>query len=629
MIDRPQVLWQIGDWQVNPDLGEISQNGLSTKLDPRAMRLLVYLAERPGQVISMNEMLEGVWAKSVVTQSSVYEAMAALRQALKDPADRPEYIVTLPRRGYRLIADVEIIATQKKDASACIGQANQPTLTAATTQIEVAALVKPRRRGLALILGTLAVVATFAALEYSHVSRPTLPSISSDKSIAVLPFLDLSERKNQGYFVDGLAEQLLDVLANVPGLRVISRTSSFQFKNRNDDIRSIAAKLGVTYLVEGSVRRDGNQIRVVAQLIRGSDGAHQWSETFIREDTGILQLESDLASSLGRTLELSVENSRIANPVDTLSPEANDHYLRGLNALDPHTRAGTEEAASQFEAALSLDPSFKAAQVSLARAHYVQATYGFLPGTTGIPQARESVAKAALLNPQSAEAHAMLASISTMYDWNWGEAQKEADAALALAPRNPFALFAAGDLATVLGDFERAEAFFRASLATDPLNPETHFMLATLLYGMHQADEAAVEMRRVIAISPDYPTAQVVLANILTMQGRDEAIAECHKAPFASDRFRCLAKARYKLGQFHEAKLDLEKALQIHEYDQAFWIAAVYAYFGDADHAFEYLERAYSQKEPYVEYIKSVPEFDRIRGDKRYRAFLAKLRLPG
>lgn len=624
MNDRPRELWRIGKWLVDPALGELSQQGVTTKLDPRAMRLLMFLAERPGQVVGMTELLGGIWGKSIVTPSSVYEAMAELRQALGDAADNPEYIVTLPRRGYRLIAAVENCSTLAE----C--EPDEPKQDPPAESIDLPDTTRgfgPQRRAI-LTFGTIiAVVAGIAAVWLSLSSAPA-PSAPTDKSIAVLPFLDLAENQDQVYFADGLAEQLLDVLATVPGLRVISRTSSFQFKNRNEDMRSIGSKLGAAYLVEGSVRREGQQIRVVAQLIRSSDGSHQWSGTFNREAADILQLETDLAASLGRALELSVESSSIANPVETDNPEANDQYLRGLKALDPHTRSGTADAVSHFEYALSLDPDFAAAQVSLAKTRYVQVTYGYLPGSTGIPLARESIAKAVLLNPRSAIAHAMLARISSLYDWDWAQAKLETEAALALAPRNSFALYAAGDLATVLGEFGRAEALFRASLASDPLNPETHLTLAILLYGMHRADEAETAIRRVIAISPDYTTAQVLLGNILTMQGREEAVTECQRVGSDADRFRCLAKARYALGQVKEAHAELDRALKVNNYNEAFFIAAVYAVFGDADRAFDLLERAYAQKEPYIEYIKSMPEFDRIRSDKRYGEFLARMRLP-
>lgn len=514
MNERAQAVWRIGNWQVSPDLGEISRDGRCRKLDPRAMRLLLFLAERPGQVVAVGDLLDGVWGKAVVTPHSVYEAIAALRQALEDPSDKPEYIVTLPRRGYRLIAPVE--TSPPREQSRTVGP--DPAGPAVKGGVTAA----PRRRRAAVVLGgtafAIAVIGTVAWFGRGARAPPERGRV--EKSIAVLPFLDLSEKKDQEYFADGLAEELIDVLANAPGLRVIGRTSSFQFKNKNEDVQSIGAKLGASYVVEGSVRRAENHVRVAVQLIRASDGSHQWSETYDRNVSDALQLEAELATSLGRALELSVAGSLASSPIETNSPEANDHYLRGLHELDTYTRAGTEEAANQFEAAIALDPQFTAAYISLGMTHYVDAAFSFVPPEVGFPQVRENALKALKLNPQSAIAHALLARVATLYTWDWHEAQRESDAALALGPQNPFALFAAGDLANIIGDFKRSERLFRASLVSDPLNPETHFMLAVALLAVGRLQEAEAAVRRCLAVSSSYAFGHFLLGEILSRQGR-------------------------------------------------------------------------------------------------------------
>jgi adenylate cyclase len=622
MNERAQAVWRIGNWQVSPDLGEISRDGRCTKLDPRAMRLLMFLAERPGQVVGVRDLLDGVWSKAVVTPHSVYEAIAALRQALEDPSDKPEYIVTLPRRGYRLIAPVETSAPQEHSRTVSPDPAD-PTVKGGMT-------VAPRRPRAAVVLGgaafAIAVIGTI--VWFGRVGHAPSERGKVDKSIAVLPFLDLSEKKDQEYFADGLAEELLDVLANVPGLRVIGRTSSFQFKNNNEDVQSIGAKLGASYVVEGSVRRAENHVRVAAQLIRASDGSHQWSETYDRNVSDALQLEAELAASLGRALELSVGSSLASNPIETSSPEANDHYLRGLHALDTYTRAGTEEAANQFQAAIALDPRFTAAYISLGKTHYVDAAFSFVPPEVGFPQVRENALKALKLNPQSATAHALLARVATLSTWDWQEAQRESDAALALGPQNPFALFAAGDLANIVGDFKRSERLFRASLASDPLNPETHFMLAVALLALARLEEAEAAVRRCLAISPAYVFGHFLLGDILSRQGREESLAECKREVPEGGQLSCLAGAYDRLGRTKEADIALEAAMQEHGGSEAFWIATVFANRRQDTRAFEWLDRAYRQKEPVVEYIKVTSDFNTLKGDPRYKALLDRMHLP-
>lgn len=622
MNERAQAVWRIGNWQVSPDLGEISRDGRCTKLDPRAMRLLMFLAERPGQVVALRDLLDGVWGKAVVTPHSVYEAIAALRQALEDPSDKPEYIVTLPRRGYRLIAPVETSPAQEQSRALIPGPID-PDIKGGVTAAS-------RRRRTAVLVGgaafSIAVIGTVAW--FGRVAHAPYERVKVDKSIAVLPFLDMSEKKDQEYFADGLAEELLDVLANVPGLRVIGRTSSFQFKNKSEDVQSIGAKLGASYVVEGSVRRAENHVRVAAQLIRAADGSHQWSETYDRNVSDVLQLEAELATSLGRALELSVAGSLASNPIETKSPEANDHYLRGLHALDTYTRAGAEEAANQFQAAIALDPQFTAAYISLGKTHYVDAAFSFVPPEIGFPQVRENALKALNLNPQSAIAHALLARVATLYTWDWQEAKRESDAALALGPQNPFALFAAGDLANIVGDFKRSERLFRASLASDPLNPETHFMLAVSLLAVARLEEAEAAVRRCLAISPSYVFGHFLLGDILSRQGREESLVECKREVPEGGQLMCLAGAYDRLGRRKEADVALEAAMQERGGSEAFWIAALFANRRQDTRAFEWLDRAYRQKEPVVEYLKVMSDFNTLKGDPRYKALLDRMHLP-
>lgn len=622
MNERPQAVWRIGNWQVSPDLGEISRGGRRTKLDPRAMRLLMFLAERPGQLVTLRDLLDGVWGKSVVTPHSVYEAIAALRQALEDSSEKPEYIETLPRRGYRLIAAVQTSPPPEPS----------PKVSAAPVEAAVKGglMAASRRRSPAVVLGGVAFALALIVMVawFSRSAHAPSVRVPFDRSIAVLPFLDLSEKQDQAYFADGLAEELLDVLANLPGLRVIGRTSSFQFKNKNEDVQSIGAKLGASYIVEGSVRRAGDHVRVAAQLIRSADGAHQWSQTYDRNVSDALQLEAALASSLGRALELSVASSPASSPSDTSSPEANDHYLRGLHALDTYTRVGTQEAADQFQSAIALDPRFTAAYIALGKTHLVDAEFGFVPPEAGFPQVREDALKALTLNPQSAIAHALLVRVATLYAWDWQEAQQQSDAALGLGPQNPFALLAAADLAAILGDFGRSERLLRASLVSDPLNPEAHFTLADTLLALGRLQEAEAEMRRCLEISPNYAFGHFNLGYILSLQGREEALAECQREVPDGGQSMCLAGVYDRLGRKKEADAALEVAIKKYADSEAFWIALTFADRRQDAQAFEWLDRAYRQRDPAIEYIKSADDLNHLRSDPRYKALIDKMHLP-
>jgi len=584
------------------------------------MRLLMFLAERPGQIVGVADLLDGVWAKAVVTPHSVYEAVAALRQALGDSSDRPEYIATLPRRGYRLIAPVTPPPPlSEPPVSEAIPAVDSASPTQSTSALR-------RRRipwvwlGAALGLAAILTMAWF-------VRTSTRGAISADKSIAVLPFVDLSEKKDQEYLADGLAEELLDVLANLPRLRVIGRTSSFQFKNRNIDVRSIGAQLGAAYVVEGSVRRVETRVRVAAQLIRASDGTHQWSGSFDRQVDDILQVESELAAALGRALQLSVASYGASNGIETHDAEANDHYLQGLHALDTHSRARTEEAADQFQAAIALDPQFAAAHVSLAMTYYVQAAFGFEPPDARFPLMREEALKALQLNPQSAVAHALLARMATLYSWDWPEAKRESATALQLGPQNSFALYASADLASILGDFDRSEQLFRASLVSDPLNPETYCMLATAMQG-DELKAAEAEVRRCLTIAPTYASGHALLAYFLMLEGRgNEALDECRLETESGSPI-CLALVYHAVGREKESEAALEQAIRARPATSSYSIAGVFAYRAQNELSFEWLDRAYHEKDPSLAYIKGDPSFESLRRDPRYSALLQKMNLP-
>ena len=427
---------RIGAWRVDPALDQISKDGNTVKLERRAMQLLLCLAEHAGQVVSVEQLLDQVWAGVVVTPDSVYHAVAALRRTLGDDSHDPTYIANVPRRGYRLVAQVgpsvEAPNVPIESSPSPVAGPTPPTLAVASTS-------PPRWRFTILIsIGLVTVLGYVVADKFwlpksvttEHPATATTTTIS-DKSIAVLPFVDMSEKKDQEYFADGMAEEIIDLLAKIPPIKVIGRTSSFQFKGRNEDLRTIGSKLGVAYVLEGSVRRSADRVRVTAQLVDTRDGAHIWSETYDRPASDVLQLQGEIATTLSRSLEIGIVADSLQSTRRLKNDEAYDLYLRGLYAAERGDADGLAASAAYLRQALEADPTFADAALALALTYYAQASTS-LASSKVFEQARQTAITALKLNPEFGLAHAVLGGIHTDYDWDWPAADREFKQAVAL-----------------------------------------------------------------------------------------------------------------------------------------------------------------------------------------------------
>lgn len=369
---RASPVFRIGAWRVDPPLDEISKDGTSVKLEPRTMRLLLCLAENAGQVLSVDELLDQVWKDVIVTPNSVYHAVAELRRVFGDDPKEPSYIANVLRRGYRLVAPV----APWVDAPPVLA-AGTLANTSATDPENTPAAVTRR-----LSFGIAPIVALVAALALSYVTadrlwlskgniavdypRSAANTIASDKSIAVLPFVDMSANKDQQYFADGMAEEIIDRLSKVPEMYVPARTSSFYFRDKATKIPDIAHELNVAHVLEGSLRKSGSHLRITAQLVRADNGYHIWSQSFDRELDDVFKVQDEIADAVVRALKVSLLEGTAAPPIPTTSTEAYTLYLQARSIARRAGPADYEEAISYLRRALKLDPNFAAAWAALA-----------------------------------------------------------------------------------------------------------------------------------------------------------------------------------------------------------------------------------------------------------------------
>jgi transcriptional activator of cad operon len=471
---------QIGEWIVHPALDSISRGTETHKLEPRAMRLLLCLAESAGEVVSIDRLLTEVWAGVVVGSASVYEAVSQLRKILGDVDPKPTYIVTVPRKGYRLIASVKRTAAPAETPQA-------PALQGRAVG----------QRRVWVVAGVIVVLALTAAYFSTRTMLRRNSVVVSDKSIAVLPFTDMSEKKDQEYFGDGMAEEIINLLVKIPGLKVISRTSSFQFKGKTEDLRSIGTQLGVAYVLEGSVRRSGDRLRVTAQLINSRDGIHLWSETYDRDLSDVLMLQDEIAATLVRAMQLEVGGEGIVFSRPVLrSTEAYTLILRGTHAFERFDQQGLEQAVSYYQRALDLDPSFAEPAVGLAAAYINLGSNGYMPPAIAFERSRRAVELALKLDPNFAFAHALLGTIHLAYDWDWAGADRELKLALAVAPNDARIPLLAGQESLIVGRWDDALKLLNASLELDPLNPLCYQLLNSVQVRRGQLVEAEAAIRR-------------------------------------------------------------------------------------------------------------------------------------
>jgi TolB-like protein len=455
---------------------------------------------------------------------------------------------------------------------------------------------------------------------------PGTTMVVGDKSIAVLPFADMSEKKDQEYFADGMAEEIIDLLAKLPGIRVIGRTSSFQFKGKTEDLRTIGRTLGAAYVVEGSVRRSGDRLRITAQLIGTDEGSHLWSETYDEDVGDVLKVQDRIASALVRALQVTVGAAEMRSRPVLKSPEAYDLLLRGRHAFDRFDKDGLESAAAYFQRALELDPTSIGAAEWLAASHEWIAEYGFAPPREGFERARVSAQHVLLLDPRSGPAHSLLSSIHVVYDWDWSAAADEHRLAHELDPRDSFA---AADLDRALGHWDEAVRILNSAFAVDPLFAAYHGILGMIRYRTGRLPEAEAEMRKALAISPTYHRGHRRLGQVLLAEDRfDAALAEMKQETADGGRDLGLALVYYAMKRAADADAALARLVKERASDRAYQIAEVHAYRREVNEAFVWLDRAYSQKDVELFWILNDPLLQNLESDSRYKTFLHRMNLP-
>ena len=476
---------------------------------------------------------------------------------------------------------------------------------------------------------------------------PAAPANAPDqKSVAVLPFVNLSDDKGSEYFSDGVSEELLTVLQKIPGMHVAARTSAFSFKGKNATAQEIGQKLGVAYLVDGSVRKSGDAVRIAARLARADSGQELWSENFTRNLKDVFAVQSELAETIvaqvrdrltggaaGSAAKEKIQAEvQAAEKGGTKNVEAHELYLQGRFYENRHSDKSAREALAAYQHAVELDPRFARAWAGVARTHTWIAGFATEGGQktfdAHLASARDAIARALAIEPALPDALYARAWIETNFDFNWSAATQTVSKAMALAPADPNVLIAAANLETALGNRDRAIEIYRKAVELDPVNAQSRSFLAFGLANTKRFAEARAEYARVIELNSSAPWAHAGLGLAYLLQNKfEEAATEAQADAGEWARLLIVSCARWAQKRVQESDAALNELIKNESELAAFQIAQAYAYRGDKDKAFEWLERARRQRDPGLGDLLKDPLLENLHGDPRWNTFLRTMSL--
>jgi TolB-like protein/DNA-binding winged helix-turn-helix (wHTH) protein/Flp pilus assembly protein TadD len=642
-------LYEFGPFSLDPAERIISRDGTPLALTPKVFDTLVFLVRNRGRLLTKDELLKEIWPETFVEEVNLAVNISTLRKAFGEAPQDGRYIATVPGQGYRFVAEVRELS------GGCKGERNS---IASTTPADIDLRIRVRdfepapaktngtgaipvslsggkvphrlRRALpvVLVLSLLAVVSAFWRFRQTREAATATSSVS----IAVLPFTDLSAGKDQEYFSDGLAEELIDYLAKVPTVRVVARSSSFQFKGRNEDLRVVGKKLGVANILEGSVQRDGDRLRIMAELVEARDGFQLWSQTYERQIDDIFSLQDEIARAVAGTLQVKLVDSRGMAPSQNMratNAKAYQAFLRaGYFSTRGRDKADLDNALTNAEEAIKLDPKYAPSWASRSYILDTMGDVGLIEPATGFRRAREDAERAIELDPNGPAGYLALAWVQINRDWNWDGAELSLSKAAELEPGSASLLRFRSFLSHSLGRLNEAIEFHQEALARDPLLASSHSYVAFLLYAAGRYEEAEKEAQRALELNPQKTYDHFTRGEILLAQNRaTEALDQMQQEPAEIWRLTGEALAYQSLGRDRDSDAALTQLIKDHGGNMAYQIAEVYACRGESDEAFVWLERAYEQHDAGLRSLKIDPHMKSLRHDPRYAKLLQKMNL--
>jgi TolB-like protein/DNA-binding winged helix-turn-helix (wHTH) protein/Tfp pilus assembly protein PilF len=644
-----------GAFELKPVSGELLCNGVSVKLPPQPFKVLVVLAENAGLLVAREEIQRQVWGDDTFVDfdKGLNFCIKQIREALSDNAQSPRYIETLPRRGYRFIAPVEkppvansvngsaVDTTSATPSELSIinsplpteGQLPQPVAAISTTSHRSLTVGRQYKWGIAI-----AVLAALSIYPLWRYLKPQSSSPAGKKMLVVLPFENLNADTNEDYFNDGLTEEMITQLGRLQPrkLGVIARTTALTYKKTPKDIRQIGQELGVNYVLEGSVRRQANLVRITAQLIQVSDQTHLWSETYERSERDMLQIQSEVARRVANSLalELFPTSPKDSTGAASVNPEAYDAYLKGRFLVTKDTLPDLERSIPYFDQATEKDPSFAPAYAAAVDARMLLSTWNNTFSAEVLNRAKADALKAVELDPALGEAYAALGAVNFWFEWNWSEAEKNIKRGIELNPSNPNSHILYADFLLSQGETEAAVSHIQQAIELDPVSLLTNGLAAFFYLRARHCDDAITQAQRMLELEPKSPAAKDCLISAYRYKGMYQEMLEVKQKRVSAEGNRKAipalnqGDAKEAIERIERNQLkELKDAVAKGEKRNALWAAHLAAQLGEKDLALEWLEKACEEHLPYCIFINIQQDFDSLRQDHRFTDITRRMEL--
>jgi TolB-like protein/DNA-binding winged helix-turn-helix (wHTH) protein/thioredoxin-like negative regulator of GroEL len=636
-------LYEFDEFRLDAQSRVLRRAGTVVPLTPKAFDVLLLLIQTAGRIVTKDELLKAVWPDSFVEESNLTQTIFMVRKALDETTDR-RYILTVQGQGYRFLVPVTEAEknTPEIEARGAVPDARPDARSVPEIRLDSHGRgARWRAAVITCAAVALVLIAVYAIGKWR--SRRGAAEQPGRIMIAVLPFENFTGDAGQEYFSDGLTEEMISQLGDFDPrhLGVIARTSVMHYKHTQESIPRIGKDLGVQYVIEGSVRRDSERVRITAQLIQVKDQSHLWAREYDRELGHLLQLQAEIAREVANEIEFSLSGRRpievareTAAPVpEPRSYEAYDLYLKGRYFWNKRTEEAFQQAADYFQQAIDKDPNYGAAYAGLADTFALMSTWYDGPQSELMPKARTAALRALELDESLAEAHASLALIKENYDYDWAGSEKEFRRAIQLGPQYATAHQWYAESLSWQGRFEEAFAESEQARRLDPLSLIIAVDYASILYYSRQYDSALKQCRSVLELDPNFRHARGLMIPSYSQLGRyDEALDEINRWA-AGDQspwvWASRAAVYSRLGHAEEARGEVVKIEQLpgSRVDRTPTLLMAYVGTGQKDRALDLLQKAYSEHSNAVVQIKVDPMYDPVRNDPRFKDLLRRIGL--